>query len=95
MLVLLQIHATIPTATKSLLEVKEQLDVLMDNQQKLGGGVDGVSNLQQPGAATKLPEHVMATESRQNTSWHMKVVYGTVQGGKHTLIASWCCISAG
>lgn len=47
MLVLLQIHATIPTATKSLLEVKEQLDVLMANQQKLGGGHEGVSILLQ------------------------------------------------
>jgi hypothetical protein len=46
-LVLLQIHATIPTTTKSLLEVKEQLDVLMANQQKLGGGHEGVSILLQ------------------------------------------------
>jgi hypothetical protein len=42
-LMLLQIHATIPTGSKSLLEVREQLDVFMANQQKLGVRPEGVS----------------------------------------------------
>jgi hypothetical protein len=46
-LVLLQIHAAIPTATKSLMEVQEQLHVLMANQQKLSEGLEGVSSILQ------------------------------------------------
>lgn len=40
---LLQIHATIPTHTKSLLEVREHLAVFMENQEKLGVGPEAVS----------------------------------------------------
>lgn len=47
LLLLLQIHATIPTGTKSLLEVKEELGVFMANQQKLAAEREGVSILLQ------------------------------------------------
>jgi hypothetical protein len=43
---MLQIHATIPTSSKSLLEVREQLAVFMNNQEKLGVGPEGVSPAQ-------------------------------------------------
>jgi len=39
---MLQIHATIPTSTKSLLEVGQQMAVFMENQKKLGVGPEGV-----------------------------------------------------
>lgn len=38
-----QIHATIPTSSKSLKEVKQHMAVFMENQQKLAGAADGVS----------------------------------------------------
>lgn len=40
----LQIHATIPTATKSLQEVQEHLAVFMENQEKLGVRSEGVGH---------------------------------------------------
>lgn len=47
MLLVLQIHATIPTSSKSLMEegVRKQLAAFMANQDKLGVGPEGVSLL--------------------------------------------------
>ena len=41
----LQIHATIPTGTKSLQEVQEHLAVFMENQGKLGVRSEGVRGM--------------------------------------------------